>query len=675
MLNKKCRKCSSSVISLAVLFLLLMAVVPTYGELVFQGPFGIAIKPDGSFYVAEIQDKRIEHADTSGSIAKFDRHGNYIGRLKEIAGYGKLKGPYDINVGESGDLYIADTWGHCILILDQAENLKLQIGTGTPSTDPGGFLFPHTVVADEEKQVLYVADGWNYRMQILDMQGMPLKVLGKQGRAKPNTYHFATGIDFDDAGNVYGISNYGGIINVYDAQWEFVRMISRPGYAPGELNSAYSLRCYQDTIWVADGGNNRLQQFSKDGKLLKIIGGKEGSGIGQFNNPSAVDFDAQGNIYVVDFKNDRVVKLDPQGNFVRQWGKPAAVDLGYVPPKMYQRDACRGPVIMAVYGDITKSQVDAAAGAGIDGIYASPGYDNRSGSKDRTSGEWEIKEQVDYAHEQGVKVEVSVAVFKMGAESPMWKKRPEFYMWEKGEKGRDRPTNLGLSYFFPEVRSWKAKHIAEQVKKSGVDGVMLDYIRYPNYLVGYEPAMVEAFKKETGKDPAIIAPDDWDWLKFRAKYITMFICELRRELVQLDWPVELSIYIDCPNWEKDVKARLRDWRDWVRMGILDKISLGVYSRSFPAIYEGIRQVREVCPDHVKVGIMVASWGGNLNNPELLKKAAEVSFAADVDEFSNFRGASIERLQLWEATGEISKKFKVLNYQKETPEPAGSKIKR
>lgn len=52
-------------------------------------------------------------------------------------------------------------------------------------------------------------------------------------------------------------------------------------------------------LWIADTLNDRIQVHNKDGIWIKTLGEK-GSGDGQFNNPSAVTFDFDGNVVVVD---------------------------------------------------------------------------------------------------------------------------------------------------------------------------------------------------------------------------------------------------------------------------------------------------------------------------------------------------------------------------------------
>ena len=69
-------------------------------------------------------------------------------------------------------------------------------------------------------------------------------------------------------------------------------------------------------IFVADGlGNNtRVAKFDKDGKFVKSWG-KKGSGNGEFADVRSVAVDAQGNVYVADGGNKRIQVFDNDGNF------------------------------------------------------------------------------------------------------------------------------------------------------------------------------------------------------------------------------------------------------------------------------------------------------------------------------------------------------------------------
>ncbi|MCB0239664.1 MAG: hypothetical protein KDH08_13690, partial [Anaerolineae bacterium] len=90
---------------------------------------------------------------------------------------------------------------------------------------------------------------------------------------------------------------------------------------------------------VADSGNHRIQAFAADGTPLRSWGtscelytdGQPGCvdpdgsgplqvGDGQMREPWGIAIGPDGNIYVADTWNHRVIVFDPDGNFVRKWG-------------------------------------------------------------------------------------------------------------------------------------------------------------------------------------------------------------------------------------------------------------------------------------------------------------------------------------------------------------------
>ncbi len=84
----------------------------------------------------------------------------------------------------------------------------------------------------------------------------------------------------------------------------------------------------QGNIYVADGyGNSRIAKFDRNGKYLKSWGSR-GSGPGQFNIPHTMAIDAQGLVYVGDRANNRIQVFDGEGTFKTQFvnvGAPSAI--------------------------------------------------------------------------------------------------------------------------------------------------------------------------------------------------------------------------------------------------------------------------------------------------------------------------------------------------------------
>ena len=74
-----------------------------------------------------------------------------------------------------------------------------------------------------------------------------------------------------------------------------------------------------DNLYLADGLNNRIQMFTKDGIFLAKWG-SPGVGDGQFNLPWGIDVDSRGDLYVADWRNDRIQKFTPDGRFLMKFG-------------------------------------------------------------------------------------------------------------------------------------------------------------------------------------------------------------------------------------------------------------------------------------------------------------------------------------------------------------------
>jgi DNA-binding beta-propeller fold protein YncE len=75
-------------------------------------------------------------------------------------------------------------------------------------------------------------------------------------------------------------------------------------------------------ILVADTNNARIEKFSPTGAFLSTIGTK-GSGHGQLGEPNGIAIDRAGNIYVAEVaSNHRVQKLAPDGTFIAEWKGP-----------------------------------------------------------------------------------------------------------------------------------------------------------------------------------------------------------------------------------------------------------------------------------------------------------------------------------------------------------------
>jgi serine/threonine-protein kinase len=81
------------------------------------------------------------------------------------------------------------------------------------------------------------------------------------------------------------------------------------GTGPGQFNGPSGAGIGpKDTVWVADKGNHRIQEFTRSGVFLRQTG-TQGIGPGQFDTPTDVAVGPHGTIYVADPGNGGIQKL------------------------------------------------------------------------------------------------------------------------------------------------------------------------------------------------------------------------------------------------------------------------------------------------------------------------------------------------------------------------------
>lgn len=94
------------------------------------------------------------------------------------------------------------------------------------------------------------------------------------------------------------------------------------GTGKGEFDSPTGIAVDANgNVLVSDTGNGRIEKFSPTGSFLAILGTK-GSGQGQLAGPNGIAVDHKGNLYVADAANHRVLKLAADGTVIADWKGP-----------------------------------------------------------------------------------------------------------------------------------------------------------------------------------------------------------------------------------------------------------------------------------------------------------------------------------------------------------------
>jgi len=201
---------------------------------------------------------------------------------------------------------------------------------GSKGTADGKFLRPHDLEFDHHEKYLYIADRDGNRIQVFDKNGTFLFKFGQKGH-KNGEFLVPYGIDVDTAGNVWVADRGNHRIQKFDSHGNFILKFgnkdSHPSNKPGEFAVPTTIeQDAQGNFFVNERGNERVQKFDANWNPI-LMWGSKGSGDNQFCHMEHIALDKYDNVYVTDPQSDpecskqpRVLKFDNNGKFITKFG-------------------------------------------------------------------------------------------------------------------------------------------------------------------------------------------------------------------------------------------------------------------------------------------------------------------------------------------------------------------
>lgn len=239
-----------------------------------------------------------------------------------------LSYPQGLAVNADGSrLYVADDDNHRVVVLDPA-TLGLIAQVGSLGTGPGQFQNPYDVAVDARNpSQLYVADNLNGQVDVFDAASLAFVTAFGRPAYGPGTGNFeivrAVGAVGDDPlGGVAAADTANNRVQVLDAAGNVVSAWGIAGRGPGYVTRPGGAAFAPDgSVAVADSFDQRVERFDPDGSYGRQFGQisastgytTQGPGSGQFSLPFDVDYDSAGNLWVADTGNNRVQELGPDG--------------------------------------------------------------------------------------------------------------------------------------------------------------------------------------------------------------------------------------------------------------------------------------------------------------------------------------------------------------------------
>ncbi|MES2545311.1 MAG: T9SS type A sorting domain-containing protein [Bacteroidota bacterium] len=235
------------------------------------------------------------------------------------------------------NLFVSDQSNHIIRKITPDGTVTTFAGTGNIGSDDGigtaaSFYFPDGMAIDSNDN-LYVADFGNNKVRKIMPDGTVFTFAGTgmQGSADGtvNTAQFngLTGVCVDSLGNVFIADYYNNKIRKIDTMGN-VSTFAGTGTAGSTDGNGSMASFYYPTIvsvdndnnlFVTDKENNKIRKITNDGIVTTFAGdGTIGAADGdvataQFNSPTGIAIDDMNTVFISDYGNNKIRKINTYG--------------------------------------------------------------------------------------------------------------------------------------------------------------------------------------------------------------------------------------------------------------------------------------------------------------------------------------------------------------------------
>jgi sugar lactone lactonase YvrE len=273
---------------------------------------GIAIAPNGNIYIADSNNNRVQYFSSTGAylgswgtLAKVD-DGNAVG--------GTFNEPWGIAIGPDGSVYVTDTWNYRIQKFTADGQFLTMWGKGGQGETPDSFWGPRGIAVDAAGRV-FVTDTGNKRVVVFDADGNYLTQFGAAGMDN-GQFDEPVGIAVDANGLVYVADTWNFRIQVFapdssGMNYSFLRSWTIHGWdTQSAQNKPFLALDASGNVFVTDPDNYRVLEFDNNGNIIQGWGAYS-SGIDGFGMAVGITTDSEGHVWVVDAGNNYVLRFTP----------------------------------------------------------------------------------------------------------------------------------------------------------------------------------------------------------------------------------------------------------------------------------------------------------------------------------------------------------------------------
>lgn len=282
----------------------------------FNYPVGICIDGAGNLYVGDASNHRIRKVTQAGVVTTFA--GSTQGFVNATGTAALFNVPVGICIDPSGNFYAGDIANNAVRKLTAA---------AVVTTHAAGFNYPIGVCADAAGNI-YVAENNNHRISKITPGGVASVFAGSgvagnaDGTGTAAQFEEPYGICADAAGNIYVVDNVSSRVRKITPAGVVTTISGAAGTGFQDGNVAVAKFdqpngiCVdaQGNLFVSDYNNNRIRKITPAGAVSSFAGSTQGFEDGaaaqaRFYKPGHICIDNQGNLYVADRYNHRIRKI------------------------------------------------------------------------------------------------------------------------------------------------------------------------------------------------------------------------------------------------------------------------------------------------------------------------------------------------------------------------------
>lgn len=308
----------------------------------FDHPAALSLDAAGDLYVIDTSNQTVRKISISGGVVSTLAGSPGQGGKADGAGSSaRFFYPFGIAVTGTGTVYVADTGNHSIRTVAAGGSVSTLAGavglTGVADGVGGEALFAYPAgLAVDASGTLYIADHNNHTVRKLAAGGAVTTLAGSagisgsaDGQGSAARFNGLTGVAVDGAGNVYVADAGNSTIRKVTAAGTVTTFAGAAGVA-GSANGTGGAARFNapqglavdgaGNVYVADTNNSTIRKISPAGVVTTLagapgqVGANDGAGSSaRFNGPYAVAVDGAGNVYVADFFNATIRKIDAGG--------------------------------------------------------------------------------------------------------------------------------------------------------------------------------------------------------------------------------------------------------------------------------------------------------------------------------------------------------------------------